>query len=287
MAHSRRGSSQRQSGSIEVKTIRQCLSPSEIEAYDRDGVVFPVAVLWPTRTAVFRLAFETLEAGLGGRPAPARWTNLCFPWAYDLTMESSVLDSVEALLGPDIIVSGSIILYKHPYHNGYVAWHQDSIFSGADGVASVSAWIALTDSTPANGCMRVIPGTHRELLAHRDVLDPTNLLRPGRMLAAAVDEDRAVDVVLRAGEMSLHHDRVIHGSRPNCGGDKRVGFVVRYTTPAARTRGFPVVRARGKLDCSHLTLGERPPESEPREALAAYHQFSAAMERVHQQRNAR
>jgi len=262
------------------------LSPSQIEAYERDGVVFPVAVLPPDRTAVLRLAFETLEASLGGRPEPARWTNLRFLWAYGLTMEPRVLDSVEALLGSDIIVSGSIILCKHPGHNAYIAWHQDGAYSGADEVPSVSAWIALTDSTPSNGCMRVIPGTHRELLAHRDVPDPANLLRAGRMLAEAVDEDRAVDVVLRAGEMSLHHDRVIHGSRSNCSDDKRVGFVVRYTTPAAVTRGFPVVRARGKVDCSHLTLGERPPVSEPREALEAYLQFSAAMERVHQPRSA-
>jgi non-heme Fe2+,alpha-ketoglutarate-dependent halogenase len=258
------------------------LSPSGVEAYRRDGIVFPIAVLSAARTLALRSAFEVLEESLGGRPDPIRWTNLCFPWAYDLTMEPSVLDSVEAVLGPDIIVMGSIILCKHPGHDAYVAWHQDGAYSGADEVPSVSAWIALADSTLANGCMRVIPGTHGRLLAHRDVADSANLIRAGRTLADAVDEEQAVDVVLLAGEMSLHHDRIIHGSRPNCGQDKRIGFVVRYTTPAAHDRGFPVVRARGTGCCSHLDFAERPRHSEPSEALTAYLAFRAAMERKHQ-----
>ena len=238
----------------------QGLSPSRIEVYHRDGIVFPIAVLSAARTLALRGAFEALEEGLGGRPDAVRWTNLCFPWAYDLTMEPSVLDSVEALLGPDIIVFGALILCKHPGHDAYVAWHQDSAYSGADEVPSVSAWIALADSTRANGCMRVVPGTHRRPLAHRDVPDPANLIRAGRTLAEAVDEEQALDIVLRAGEMSLHHDRIVHGSRPNCGDDKRIGFVVRYTTPAAGDRGFPVVRARGAARCSHLVFAERPRE---------------------------
>jgi non-haem Fe2+, alpha-ketoglutarate-dependent halogenase len=94
-------------------------------------------------------------------------------------------------------------------------------------------------------------------------------------------------VVLRAGEMSLHHDRIVHGSRPNCGDDKRIGFVARYTTPAARSCGFPVVRARGAANCSHLALAERPRDSEPSEALAAYLRFRADMEREHERRAGR
>jgi non-heme Fe2+,alpha-ketoglutarate-dependent halogenase len=261
--------------------MQRALSPAELAAYQRDGVVFPLRALPAARTSALMRTFEELEDSLGGRPEPTRWTNLCFPWAFDLTMEPDVLDSVEALLGPDIIVMGTIILCKHPGHDAYVAWHQDGVYSGADAVPALSAWIALADSTPANGCMRVIPGTHRDLLPHRDVADPANLLRAGRMLAEPVDEGRAVDIVLRAGEMSLHHDRVVHGSRANRGSEKRVGFVVRYTTPQARDRGFPMVRARGTAPCPHLTLVERPADATPADALAAYVRLRAGLERDH------
>src|SRR6266508_981362 len=265
--------------------MHQGLSTSEIRAYVRDGILFPVQVLPVARASALRRAFEDLEESLGGRPEPTRWTNLCFPWAYDLTMQPSVLDSVEALLGPEIIVLGAMILCKHPGHDAYVAWHQDGAYAQEDAAPALSAWIALADSTPANGCMRVIPGSHRELLPHRDETNPANLLRAGllragRTVTAAVDEEQAVDVVLRAGEMSLHHNRVVHGSRANCGDDKRIGFVVRYTTPAARSRGFPMVRARGTADCAHLQLAGRPPESEPDEALAGYLRFCAAMKQA-------
>ena len=208
-----------------------------------------------------------------------RWTHLCFTWAYDIAMDPVVLDSVEALLGPEIIVMGSIVISKHPGHDAYVGWHQDSVNDGTDAAPAVSAWIAVTHSTRANGCMRVIPATQHKLLAHREVPDPANLLRAGRVLAEPIDEEQAVDVELRAGEMSLHHDLIVHGSRPNRDDSKRIGFVVRYTTPAARNRGFPVVRARGGADCPQLELAERPHEVAPDVALASYVGFTAAMER--------
>jgi non-heme Fe2+,alpha-ketoglutarate-dependent halogenase len=252
------------------------------EAYRRDGIVFPVPVLPPVRAAEVRHSFEQLERSLGGSPEPARWTHLCFPWAYDLTIEPAVLDAVEALIGPEIIAWGSIILCKHPGHRGYIPWHQDSADPGANAAPSVSAWIALADSTPANGCMRVIPESHREVLPHHARSDPANLVRSDRILAVTVEEGQVINVVLNAGEMSLHHDLIVHGSNPNCGGDKRIGFVVRYTTPATRNRGFPVIRARGTADCPHLTFAGRPNEGEPRGVFAAYLRFCDAMEHERQ-----
>jgi hypothetical protein len=255
------------------------LSPSLIHAYHRYGIAFPITVLSPARASALRATFEILETSLGGRPQALRWTNLWFDWAYELTIEPGVLDAVEALLGADIIVMGTIILCKHPGHEAHVAWHQDKAYGMEDQGPVVSAWIALTDSTPANGCMRVIPGTHRTLLAHSEIPDRSSLTRTEQTLAATIHETRAVDVVLLAGEMSLHHDLIVHGSLPNSGDDKRIGFVVRYTTPAFRSRGFPVVRARGTARCSHLSMAERPQPADPAAAVADYLQFCALMER--------
>jgi non-heme Fe2+,alpha-ketoglutarate-dependent halogenase len=266
---------------IAMQTVtRHRLSASAVSTYQRDGIVFPLAALPPARVLQLRESLEALEAGLGDRPTPMRWTHLCFSWAYDVAMDAAVLDSVEAVLGPEIIVMGSIVLSKHPGHEAYVGWHQDSMNDGDEAAPAVSAWIAVTDSTPANGCMRVIPATQHRMLAHCEVADHANLLRAGRVLAEPVNEEQAVDVELRAGEMSLHHDLIVHGSRPNCGSGKRIGFVVRYTTPAARSRGFPVVRARGSAPCPHLELAGRPLDPEPDAALTSYIGFTAAMERA-------
>jgi non-heme Fe2+,alpha-ketoglutarate-dependent halogenase len=259
--------------------VQHGLSAAAVNAYHRDGIVFPVPALPAARVRQLRQSLEAVEAGFGDRPAPMRWTNLCFSWAYDVAMDPMVLDCVEAVLGPEIIVMGSIVLSKQPGHGAYVGWHQDSMNDGDDAAPAVSAWIAATDSTAANGCMRVIPGTQRRMLAHCEVPDPANLLRAGRVLAEPVDEAQAVDVELRAGEMSLHHDLIVHGSRPNCGDGKRIGFVVRYTTPAAPSRGFPVLRARGNAACPQLELVGRPPDAAPDAAFASYVDFIAAMER--------
>ncbi len=266
-------------------TSQRGLSASAVGTYHRDGIVFPVAALPAARVRQLREALEAVETGLGDKPTPMRWTNLCFSWAYDVTMEPAVLDSVEALLGPEIIVMGSIVLSKHPGHDAYVGWHQDSVTGAEEPAPAVSAWIAVTDSTATNGCMRVIPATHHRLLTHHEVRDAANLLRAGRVLAEPVDEGQAVDVELRAGEMSLHHDHIVHGSRPNCGDGKRIGFVVRYTTPAARSRGFPVVRARGSAACPQLELVGRPPELEPEGAFASYLGLTATLERQIARRN--
>lgn len=255
------------------------LSAAAVQTYHRDGIVFPVAALPAPRVRQLRESLEAVQAGLGDGPTPMRWTNLCFNWAYDVVMDPLVLDSVEALLGPEIIVMGTIVLSKHPGHDAYVGWHQDLMNDGEEAAPAVSAWIAVTDSTPANGCMRIIPATQHKMLAHCEVPDPANLLRAGRVLAEPVDEEQAVDVELRAGEMSLHHDLIVHGSRPNCGDGKRIGFVVRYTTPAAPSRGFPVLRARGSAACPQLELAGRPPEASPDAAFASYVDFIAAMER--------
>ncbi|HET7114182.1 MAG TPA: phytanoyl-CoA dioxygenase family protein, partial [Pyrinomonadaceae bacterium] len=124
---------------------------------------------------------------------------------------------------------------------------------------SVSAWIALTVSEPANGCMRVIPGSHKHgLLEHDNVQDPNLLNRRGERLRMDVDESQAVDVVLRPGEMSLHHTNIVHGSNPNTSDGPRIGFIVRFVTNLSTNRDRPVMRVRGNADCDHLRLVEPP-----------------------------
>ena len=197
---------------------------------------------------------------LGGRPVAQALghTQAYFRWAYDLATHPRVLDAVEDVLGPDILVWTVSIFPKYPRDPGYISWHQDGTYWGLDSTRVTTAWIALTDSTVDNGCMRVVPGSHRRpILPHRDTYAADNRLSRGQEIEVEVDERDAVDVVLRAGEMSLHHVNIIHGSNPNPSDGSRIGFAPRFTTPETRQiDGEPLtaVLARGRDRSGHFQL---------------------------------
>jgi len=232
------------------------LSPEILDRYQRDGVVFPIRVLSHDEVVEFR---QELELGAGERPRRLEQLHLSFPWAYRLASHEKVLDVVEKVIGPEILVDGNLVFYKPPHDAGYASWHQDSVYSGWHLTPSVSAWIALTVSEPANGCMRVIPGTHKQgVLEHDNIQDPNLLNKRGERLRMDVDESQAVDVVLKPGEMSLHHTNIVHGSNANTSDGPRIGFIVRFVTNASPNRERPVMRVRGNADCSHLRLAPPP-----------------------------
>jgi len=247
------------------------LSPGAVEQYAREGVLFPIRALSSAELDSYRSGLSAVERSLGrmfkriGRP------HLFFPWAYSLATHPSVVGAVSAILGPDVLVWGTLILSKPAHSASYVSWHQDRAYAEFLGSApSLSAWIALSDSNAANGCMRVVPGSHGGVLSHREVAAPDNLLTRGQVVAADIADDRALDVALRAGEMSLHHINLVHGSNPNQSETRRIGFVVRFTTPEMRRAPFPVVRALGRADCSHLEVWNRPLGEDEGRQLADY-----------------
>jgi Phytanoyl-CoA dioxygenase (PhyH) len=245
--------------------MSKVLTADQLERYQRDGILFPVPALFPGEVARFHEAFQDLAARLGGRPSAqdVSQTHLFFRWAYELATHPAVLDAVEGVLGPDILVWTVSIFAKYPRDPGYISWHQDGTYWGLDSPQVTTAWIALTDSTLGNGCMRVVPGSHRRpILPHRDTYAPNNLLSRGQEVQAQVDDKDAVDVILRAGEMSLHHVNIIHGSNPNPSEQSRVGFAIRFTTPKTRQiEGEPptAVLARGRDDYHHFELLREPP----------------------------
>ena len=241
--------------------------------FEREGVVYPIPVLSPEKISFYLTCFSEIEDLLGrpikrmGNPA------LHFSWAYRLATESSVLDAVEEILGSDLLISGTLIFCKYPQDPAFVAWHQDTFYSNLDLTPSVSAWIALLDSTSENGCMRVVPGSHlRGTLIHQETRAPDNLLRRGEEIQVDVQEADAIDLVLSAGEMSLHHHAIIHGSRPNRSDTKRLGFIVRFVTPEYHLgpQRIPFLRAKGNFECRQLKLAEQPPVRDTRESLEVW-----------------
>lgn len=247
------------------------LTEQQLAEYDRDGILFPIRVLTDDEVLSFRQELELLiNSSEDGSVKRLDRLHLSFAWARRLVTNKQLLDAIEAVLGRDILVYGTLVLAKPPQDCGYASWHQDSFYSGLHLSPATSAWIALTPSHPANGCMRVIPGSHKlGLLNHVNVADPNLLNRRGERIEIAVDESKARDVRLCPGETSLHHSNIVHGSNPNTSDEPRIGFIVRFVTNQFTNKDWPLLRVRGDANCSHLNLVEPPREHDRQSSVAA------------------
>lgn len=237
---------------------------AQVEEYREAGLLFPIDVLEPWEAARYRAEYRLVAALLGGNPKAVQLTQIhrFYRWAWELASHPRVLDAVEAVLGPDILAWSAQVFPKAAGDSGYISMHQDGTYWGLEGGQVVSAWIALTDSTVANGCMRVVPGSHRSgILPHTDTFAEDNLLTRGQEVQAECNEDDIVDIELKAGQMSLHHVQAIHGSNSNRSAEPRIGFVARYMTPQVQPLrpGQKAALVRGRDTCGNWELHQGPP----------------------------
>ncbi len=202
-----------------------------LNTYREQGFLFPLPALTDSEVNLLRTKLEELEAQHGGKLPPHinRKPHLLLTWLNELIRDPRILNPVEKILGPDILCWGSGFFIKNPHDRARVTWHQDSTYWGLSSADVATAWVAFTPSIRANGCMRVVPGTHTlQQLPHEDTFAPDNLLSRGQEIAVEVDESKAVDIVLEPGQMSLHHVLLVHGSEPNGSELRRIGFAIRY-----------------------------------------------------------
>lgn len=209
------------------------LNQKQIDEYRRDGFVAPVDVMSAQQAGEYLQALEQAEKQWPtelsgqGRNNP----HLCFSFFDELTHHSRILDAVEDLIGPDVLVCGSVLFAKDAGDDAFVSFHQDVTYMGLEPHDGVSAWLALTPSNRDNGCMRMIPGSHRgPLKPHRDTDAGNNILTRGQTIEEA-DASLAVDIELEAGQMSLHSLKTIHDSKPNHSNDRRIGFTIQSFIP--------------------------------------------------------
>jgi non-haem Fe2+, alpha-ketoglutarate-dependent halogenase len=256
------------------------LSAATLEAYRQDGFHFPIRVLAPGEALGYRRRLEALEAAHGGRlTAELRQKpHLLLTWLADLVRHPAILDAVEDVLGPNLLVWSTSFFIKEAHDPAFVSWHQDATYWGLSEPDVVTAWVAFTDATVENGAMRMVPGSHGEQLAHRDTFAPHNLLSRGQEIAVEVDEGRGVDVVLRAGEMSLHHVRMVHGSPANRSDDRRIGFAIRYLPTYVRQvaggeDGAMLVRG---VDDHHHFVAEHAPAADLTPEARTHHAEAVA-----------
>ncbi len=248
------------------------LIESGTDRYRREGALFPIRILSASEAATHRRRLEAAEAEHGKFHYLTK-PYLIFGSAAEIARHPALLDAVEAVLGPDILLWDSAYIIKEAGDERFVSWHQDLTYWGLDSDAQVTAWVALTPSNRGTGCMRFLPGSHRQgRLAHQDTHADDNLLHRGQDASAALpDGEDPVDIELEPGEASLHHGWVLHASGPNPSAERRIGLSVQYVAPSMRqtlTDQESATLVRGTDRFGHFR-----PEPEPRadfdpEALA-------------------
>ena len=221
------------------------------ERYAADGFYFPIRVIGEPEAEAHLARVVAMEKAGNERGRFLRGkAHLACRFIDELARSPAILDRVERVLGPDILLWGSGCFIKAPRSPSYVSWHQDLNYWGLDGTEEVNAWLALSASNEENGCMRFVPGSHRRgPIGHCDSFARDNLLSRGQELSVEIDEGEAVPVCLAPGEMSLHHGRMFHASGPNASRHWRVGLALRYITPSTR-------QVVGERDFAQLVRGE-------------------------------
>jgi len=213
------------------------LSADQIKRYHDTGLMFPQRVMTTDDATNYLAQLESYESNTGG-PVNGKWrykSHLVFPWFDQLMRHPAILNLVRSLLGNDLMVWTTHIYPKEPGDGRFISWHQDSAHWGLDSNQVLSVWVALTDATRENGCMRMLPGSHHNgQVEHQDTRDPNNILTRGQTIVNGIEEDRSVWIELKAGEVSVHHVDMFHASTPNKSNQRRVGVAIRYITPSAR-----------------------------------------------------
>ncbi len=216
------------------------LSAEDVARYREDGYLHPIDVMPPAEAQALRTELETLEADWldAGLPLPLntykRINSHCvIPMAHRIAADPRVLDVVEGILGPDILIWSVEFFIKEPHTKHIVSMHQDLTYWGFGAVEHLTtAWIALSPATPASGCMDFVRGSHKNpILPHEDTYDENNLLSRGQEIRVEIAEEDRVPAILQPGQMSVHHGLMIHGSGPNISDDRRIAVAIRYCSP--------------------------------------------------------
>ncbi len=256
--------------------------------YWEDGYLFPLQVIPKDEAAAMRAELEALEAEYldADLPLPLatykRVNSHCvMPLAHRIGSDPRILDVVEGVLGPDIMIYAVEFFIKEPRTSQIVSMHQDLTYWGLGAVDGlVTAWLSLSPATPASGCMDFVRGSHKNaILPHEDTFDKNNLLSRGQEVKVDVAEEDKVPIEIHPGQISLHHGLTIHGSGPNTTDDRRIAAVIRYCTPEISQQVADedyAILARGEDRFGNFKSFPAPTENFAPSALAQYENIRRA-----------
>ena len=251
-----------------VETGAAKLTEAQVETYHRDGLAIPDYRLPPDLLTRMRVALDSLVAE---NPGVTRDAMFCphiknggcqglkgsDDW-LEFARIPEILDMVAQVIGPDLLLWGTTVFGKPPRSGKTVPWHQDGEYWPISPLATCTVWIALDDATPENGCLRYIPGSHRRKSVYSHHQDNSESLALNMVLDDdQLDEGGARDVLLEAGQISLHDVYLVHGSEPNHSDQRRAGFVCRYmptTSHFDHVYGLELQRRSGTVDFGQRAL---------------------------------
>jgi len=213
------------------------LTETQVTQFRQHGWLAPLRAIDAARAADCASRIAAYEAKMGesaNRTLKIKG-HLAMPWLVEVARSPGILDALEDLMGPDIMLFGASIFAKGGKDRAYVSWHQDSAYFGLDPHEEITAWVAFTRSNAENGALQVLPGTHLGPdLVHEETYAPDNMLARGQSLR--IDDDcGAVTIELEPGEFSLHHERTAHGSKQNRSPAPRIGFAFFYIPTHVRS----------------------------------------------------
>ena len=252
------------------------ITNTQVEGYESEGWCAPIEVLNPDEVAHCRDGLERYENSVGHPiefPEKSK-SYLLFEWADYLVHHPKVLDAVEAVIGPDILVYHSTTWIKEAHTPAFVHWHQDGTYFFLEPHLHITAWVALSECPPEAGCVRVIPGSHKlGQFDHQDDPGQWNMIKRGQGIFDQFDDQSGTLIPLRAGEMSLHHTDVVHSSAGNDTENRRIGIGISYIPTSVRPIGTPIPSAllvRGEDRYGHFIHEERLEVEQSPKAIAAH-----------------
>lgn len=250
-------------------SARGGLTPAQVRAYRADGYLYPIDALDAGEVARYRGALEATEARLGGslmaidRKYRGNLHIMC-SWMDELARTPAILDAVESLLGPDLLLYTTRFFIKEPRSDGIAAWHQDCTYFGLRPFDHVTAWIALSDVTEQAGPVEFAVGSHiRGALQQKSGLIKNSVNTAGQIIVEYFDQSEIDRAILGPGQFSLHHTCVVHQSRPNDSDTRRIGIALSYIPTHTRyigRRRMPAALVRGTDEHGHFDLQPRPVE---------------------------
>ena len=209
------------------------LSDSDVNFYRENGYfIYQHPLLQPEKFAALKSFFDNLYENLadGQRPEAMDVPHFSHPELFEWLLDDDILDFVEQFLGPNIALWASHFLCKPPHRGLRVPWHEDSAYwkGRLSDYEILTVWLAIDDSDVGNGCMQVIPKTHHHGFSNYAPVNAEEHVFDYEIVADQIDESRAVDLALQAGQCHIHHAKTIHGSNPNTSNRRRCGYTMRY-----------------------------------------------------------
>lgn len=205
------------------------------DQYRDQGYTGPLPFLSSEQAAKYRRAFFEAVGQNEENPGPATSSvsgfNLKHPWAHEITTHPTILDHIQSVLGPNLMCWAMYFWYKEPHNTKYIPWHQDAVYWPMEPRINMTAWVALSPTFKENGCLRIIPGSHKQW-RDEDYTDLDQDAQFGRGLTAdQVDESQAIDLEMNPGEVVFFSEATLHSSTTNISDTPRVACSIRYTTP--------------------------------------------------------